>query len=110
MAESEWHKRLKNKDAGLTGDTEVSLPSGGRIDALTGSKIGVEIERGGNAGIQKSISNLIEALDTGVARKARLRVHQQDMEIAEREMKRQGLKGELTNLTGTVKKQVGKRK
>lgn len=108
--EGERHRRLKNKDAGVTGKPEVTLPSGGRLDALTGTRIAVEIERGGQAGIKKSVGNLKEALDTGIARKARLRVPHQNLDVAEKEMRRQGLGGQLTNLGGTTRINVPKKR
>ena len=110
MPESQSHRRYKNKAAGITGKTEVELPSGGRFDALSGTRIATEIERSGKPRIRKSVQSLKEALDTGVARKARLRVPQQDIDIGYDEMRRQGLGGELTNLTGTQKVHVPKRR
>ena len=110
MPESERHKRLKNKDAGVTGETEVSLPSGARLDALTGSGIAVEIERSGTRGIRKSVETLKEALNSGTAHNTRLRVPQKDMDSAIKEMERQGVKGQVTNLGGTQRKTVPKKK
>jgi len=110
MAESAWHRRLKNRDAGKTGDTEVPLPSGRIVDALSGTGIATEVERGGFTGIRKSVGSLKEAVDENIARKARLRVPDWDLELAYSEMRRQGLGGELTNLSGTTKVRVPKRR
>ena len=110
MPESEGHKRLKRRDAGKTGKTEVQLPSGAIIDALSGTRVASEIERGGPAGIRKSVESLGEALDTGIARKVRLRVPQPDIPAAVAEMRRQRIGGEVTNLGGTEKVHVPKRR
>ena len=110
MPESEWHERLKKKDAGKTGATEVQLPSGKVLDALSGTGIASEIERGGLPGIKKSVGTLGEALNTGTARKARLRVPQQDIQAAVEEMRRQRVGGDVTNLSGTEKRHVPKRR
>ena len=110
MPESKRHKQLKNQDAGVTGQTEVTLPSGARLDALTGGGIAVEIERSGSRGIQKSVETLKEAIRSGIADKARLRVPQQDMGRAIEEMQRQGVEGQVTNLGGTQRKAVAKTK
>lgn len=110
MAESPSHRRYKNKDAGTTGQTEVVLPTGQRLDALSPTGIATEIERSGAQGIKKSVATLKAALDQGIARKARLRVPQPDMAAAYKEMRRQRLGGDLTNLTGTEKRHVPKRR
>ena len=110
MPESRWHKHLKRKDAGSTGQTEVVLPSGSRLDALSPTKIATQIERGGEETIKKAISILKEAVDTGIARKARLRVLHEKLDFAYDEMRRQRLHGELTNVTSTYKTQVPRRR
>lgn len=110
MPEKSRHKHYKKIDARRTGETEYSLPSGGRLDVLTATDIAVEIERSGKLGIKKSVSSLREALDTGIARKVRLRVPQDDLDFAYDEMRRQRVGGELTNLSGTYKTRVPKRR
>ena len=110
MPEKPRHKQLKRKDAHKTGNTEYVLDSGARLDALSPTGIASEIERSGSAGIRKSVSSLKEALNTGIARKARLRVPQKDMDSARKEMRRQRVGGELTNLSGTNKTRVPKRR
>ncbi len=110
MPESPRHKYYKRKDAHKTGETESPLPSGAILDALSPTEIAVEIERGGKQGIKKSVASLKEAIDTGIARKARIRVPEEDIEIAYEEMRRQRLGGEITNLTGTKKVMVPKRR
>jgi hypothetical protein len=110
MPEKSRHKQLKRKDAHSTGQTEYTLPSGSRLDALSPTKIAVEIERSGPVGIRKSVGVLKEAVDTGVARKTRLRVPHQHLDLAYEEMRQQRLGGELTNLSGTYKTRVPKRR
>ncbi len=110
MPESRRHRQLKNKDAHTTGSTEYVLPSGNRLDALSPTGIAVEVERSGRAGIRKSVATLREAMDTGIARKARLRVPDWDLDFAHEEMRRQRLGGELTNLTSSTKVNVPKRR
>lgn len=108
MAESARHKSLKKRDAGRSGKTEVKLPSGRRIDAVTGRGTAVEIERSGTPGIKKSVGSLKEAVKSGVARNTRIRVPQKDMPEAIREMKKQGVRGQVTNLGGTRKVKIAK--
>jgi len=110
MPESRRHKQLKTRDARSTGWVEYVLPSGRRLDALSPTRIATEIERGGISGIRKSIRTLKEAVRTKIARKSRLRVPHKDLDIAYKEMRRQGLGGELTNLGGTVKIIVPRRR
>ena len=110
MPESRRHKQLKNKDAYATGTTEYVLPSGSRLDALSPTGIAIEVERSGQAGIRKSVATLREAMDSGIARKARLRVPDWDLDFAYEEMRRQRLGGELTNLSGRTKINVPKRR
>jgi len=110
MPESGRHRQLKNKDAHAGGLTEYVLPSGNRLDALSPTGIAVEIERSGQAGIRKSVSTLREAVNSGIARKARLRVPDGDLDVAYQEMRRQRVGGELTNLSGRAKIHVPKRR
>lgn len=86
MAESSRHRQLKNRDAHGTGKTEAVLASGIRLDALSPAKIATEVERSGSAGIKKSVNSCI-------ARKARLRVPNSNLDAAYQEMRRQRLGG-----------------
>lgn len=63
MPESRSHRTRKRKDAGLTGRTEVRLPSGTFLDALSGTGIATETERGGAPGIKKAVSRLEKTLE-----------------------------------------------
>lgn len=110
MTETISHRRRKRKDAGLTGQTEVKLPSGKFLDALSGTGIATEIERGGTPGIRTAVRRLGQAVRSGKARKARLRVPDGDLDTGFSEMRRQRVGGELTNLGGTRKLYVPKRR
>lgn len=110
MPESARHKQLKRKDAGKTGETEVVLPSGARLDALSPTGIAAQIERGGKEDIIKAVDVLKEAIEAGVARKVRLRVNQPRIDNGFEAMRRKGVGGELTNLGGTYKTHVPKKR
>ena len=108
MPEKGAHRKRRIRDAGKTGRSEYVLPSRRRLDAMSGTRIATEVERGGLPEIRKAISRLKEAVEVGEARKARLRVHHTQLEAAKAEMRRKRLGGELTNLGGTTKKRVPK--
>jgi len=110
MPEKSAHRKVKNRDAGKTGIREYVLPSRRRLDAMSSTGIATEVERGGRPAIRRAISRLKEAMDSGVARKARLRVQHAELTVAEQEMRRRHLGGEVTNLGGTTKKHVPKRR
>jgi len=110
MPESPSHRIRKRKDAGGLGITDYSLPSGRRLDAVSVTGIATEIERGGPTQIRKAVRRLKESLNSGDARKVRLRVHQSNLVVAYEEMRRQRVGGELTNLGGTTKTHVPKRR
>ena len=110
MPESPSHRSRKRKAAGALGTTEYSLPSGRKLDAISVTGIATEIERGGSAQIRKAVRRLKESLNSGDARKARLRVRESNLDVAYEEMRRQRVGGELTNLGGTTKTHVPKRR
>jgi hypothetical protein len=102
MAESQSHKRSKSKAAGKTGQTEVRLKGGRRLDAQTKTKA-IEIERSGNrAALTKAASRL------KVSHKSRkvLQVPQRDMAKAVEAMKKIGVKGTVKNISGTKRRSV----
>ena len=101
MAESRSHKRVKYKNAGPGGRTEVPLPSGRRLDALNRNGVATEVERQGISGIRKAVSRLKEAKKTRVASGAKLAVPQRDIGRAIREMIRQGVQGRVQNMSNT---------
>ena len=110
MPESVSHRSRKRKAAGGLGITEYPLPSGRKLDALSVTGIATEIERGGPTQIRKAVHRLKESLNSGDARKARLRVPESNLDATYEEMRRQRLGGELTNLGGTTKIYVPKRR
>ena len=110
MSESRHHKRYKYRDAGRTGDIEYELPSGKRLDVLTGADTAIEIERNGIKGIQKAVRRLNEAQRTGIAKKVILRVPEQDIDNAYYEMRRQRVGGIITNLSKSYREYVQKRR
>lgn len=110
MPESPSHRSRKRKAAGGLGITDYPLPSGRKLDAISVTGIGTEIERGGPAQIRKAVSRLKESLNSGDTRKARLRVRESNLDVAYEEMRRQRVGGELTNLGGTTKTHVPKRR
>lgn len=110
MPESVSHKSRKRKAAGGLGITDYPLPSGKKLDALSVTGIATEIERGGPGQIRKAVRRLKESLDSGEARKTRLRVPESNLGAAYDEMRRQRVGGELTNLGGTTKTYVPKRR
>jgi len=110
MTESRSHRARKRKDAGLTGRTEVQLPNGTFLDALSGTGIATETEHGGAPGIRRAVRRLGKAFGSGKARKVRLRVPDWDLDIGFDEMRRQRVGGELTNLGSTRKFHVPKRR
>jgi hypothetical protein len=110
MPESKGHKIRKNKAAGICGEVDYLLPSGRKLDALSTTGIGTEIERGSRPQIKKAVSRLKEAVNSGEARKVRLRVKHSELDTGYDEMRRQRVRGELTNLGGTTKIYVPKRR
>lgn len=110
MPESPRHKQLKKKDTHATGLTEYVLPSGSRLDALSPTGIAVEVKHSGQAGIRKSVAVLREVINSGIARKARLRVPDWDLDFAYKEMRHRRLGGELTNLSDRTKIHIPKRR
>ncbi len=59
---------------------------------------------------QKQAAGELASQNSGDARKARLRVHESNLDVAYEEMRRQRVGGELTNLGGTTKTHVPKRR
>ena len=101
MPESQSHKRVKNKMAGKKGNTEVKLRSGRRLDALSKTRVGTEVERQGPKGIRKAVSRLKEAKKTNVALGAKIMVPNKHMRQAGAEMRKQGVSGRVQNLSNS---------
>ena len=98
MPESRSHKRIKNKMAGPKGKTEVKLPSGRRMDALSKNRVGTEVERQGPKSIPIAVSRLKEATKSKVSSGSKLVVPNKDLQAARKEMRRQGVRGRVQNL------------
>jgi len=102
MAKGDRHRQLLKQEAGKTGQTEVPLPSGGRLDVLSRSGIGKEIELdSAPEKLLMAASRLKEAKDTGIAKKVVLKVPQPNMADAAKAMKVQQVRGLISNLKGS---------
>jgi hypothetical protein len=104
MAESKTHKGAKTKAAGKGGQTEVPLPGGRSLDALTGDgKKATEIERSGEPAKLQTAARRLKA---SKAPEKVLKVPQNDMEAAAAAMRAVGVSGDVTNLSGTKTRKV----
>ncbi len=101
MPESRSHKRIKNKMAGPKGKTEVKLPSGRRMDALGKNRVGIEVERQGPESISKAVSRLKEANKSNLSSGSKLVVPNKNLQVAGKEMRRQGVKGRVQNMSNS---------
>ena len=108
MAETNAHKRAKNKAAGSRGRTEVRLPGNQRLDALSqGGRRATEVERSGTrAGMNAAARRLRKS---GAAQKV-LQVPQKDMDAAARAMRNAGIGGTVKNMGNTKRRSVRRRK
>jgi len=104
MTESQGHKRAKNKAAGGKGQTEVPLPGGRSLDALTGDgKKATEIERSGDPAKLQMAARRLKA---SKAPERVLKVPQPDMDAAAAAMRAAGVSGNVTNLSDTKTRKV----
>ncbi len=104
MARSKSHKRAQRRAAGKHGYTEVPLPSGRFLDALTsGGGRATEVERSGK------YNRLLNAADrlreAGTPQKV-LVVPHNDIDLAVEAMREVGITGTVKNITGSKKKRV----
>lgn len=104
MSESQSHKRAKCKAAGASGNTEVALSRGRRLDAETRNKA-TEVER---SGINHSLEMAARRLKASGKKQMVLQVPQKDMEKAVEAMKSVGVGGTVKNMSGTKRKFVRK--
>ncbi len=102
MGESQRHKSLKTQAAGPGGKTEVSLPRGKRLDALSKRNVATEIERGGTT---KAINKAIDRLEEHNGPKV-LKVPQTDIPLAEKVAKEKRTHLTISNLSETKKTKV----
>jgi len=104
MAESESHKKAKEKAAGKSGQTEVLLPRKRRLDALTaGGGRAIEIERSGDIAKLEKAARRLGA--SGAPQKT-LKVPQGDLEAAVSAMHKAGVSGYVENLSGSKSRKV----
>lgn len=102
MAESKAHKEAKSKAAGQSGQTEVPLKGGGRLDAAT-ERRATEIERSDNQARLEQAAQRLQ--DSGKSQKV-LQVPQQNMSKAAAAMRAKGVKGSVKNMGGTKRRSV----
>lgn len=104
MAETRSHYRAKKRAAGRYGKTEVRLPGGRRLDALSrGGKRATEVERSGSP---TRLDAAARRLKASGARQKVLQVPQKDMPAATRAMRRAGATGTVKNMGGTKRQRV----
>ena len=108
MPEKPSHRRAKSKAAGPGGRTEVPLPGGKRLDALTqGGGRATEVERSGSA--QGLLAAARRLNQSGATQKV-LQVPQKDMDAAAQAMLKAGVSGTIKNMGGTKRRSVRRRK
>ena len=106
MAETPSHKRAKRKAAGKSGQTEVPISRGRRLDAATANRA-TEVERSGTTeGLRKAARRL---RDSGKPQHV-LQVPQKDMDKAAQAMRDVGASGTVKNMGGTKRRSVPKKK
>jgi hypothetical protein len=101
MPESAAHKRAKNKAAGASGKTEVPQKGGTKLDAQR-SDTAIEVERSGN------LAAAVSRLKKSPKPKKVLIVPQPQMPKARQAMRKGGLGGTVSNMSGTKKSRVPK--
>ena len=99
MSETRAHRRAKTRAAGSGGRTEVPLPRGQRLDALTkGKGRATEVERSGSATGLRAAAKRLKL--SGAPQKV-LQVPQKDMSAAAGALRRAGIAGTVKNMGGT---------
>ncbi len=100
------HKKAQAKAAGKGGKKEVPLRSGRRLDALSKAGKATEIERSDS---QKRIDQAARRLKTAKkqgARSAELKVKHGNLDKGTKAMRKAGIKGTVSNITGSKKRRV----
>jgi hypothetical protein len=105
MAEKQTHKEVKAKAAGPSGKTEVPIKGGRRLDAATGGRA-VEVETSGSVVRLCQAAQRLKASDR---KQHVLVVPQRDMPKAREAMTKVGVRGTVSNLSGTKRTQVAPR-
>ena len=103
MAETPIHKQVKNRAAGRHGQTEVPLPRGKRLDALSANGTATEVERNESP---KALDKAVRRLAAAPAKRHVLQVPQPNMPAAVDAMRRGKLHGTIKNLSGTKRRTV----
>ena len=103
MSETISHNKAKTKAAGRGGKTEVPLPGGGRLDALTSNGRATEVERSGDPTL---LEKAAMRLKRSGARQHVLQVPHKDMRTAAVAMRKTGVSGSVKNMSGTKRRSV----
>lgn len=98
MPESRGHKRGK----GSAARKEVPISRGRRLDAIRG-KYAIEVERSGSP---KKVDQALSRLRTQRNKSKILRVPQQDMNMAAKQVRRKRMNVAVTNLAKTKRKKA----
>ena len=108
MAETDAHRRAKNKAAGPSGKTEAPISGNMRLDALSaGGRRATEVERSGS---RSGLDAAADRLKKSEAPQKVLQVPQKDMSAAADAMRRTGVGGTVKNMGGTKRQSVRVRK
>lgn len=102
MAEKPTHKRVKTREAGKTGRTEVTVRGGGRLDAAT-QRRAIEVETSGSPARLRHATQKLKA--SGRPQHV-LVVPERDMPKAREAMRRARVSGTVRNLSGTKSQRV----
>lgn len=102
MAEKPTHRRVKAREAGKTGKTEVRVRGGGRLDAAT-QRRAIEVETSGSPA---RLKHAAEKLKVSGRRQHVLVVPERDMPKAGDAMRRARVTGTVKNLSGTKSRRV----
>jgi len=103
MTESSGHRRAKLRAAGIDGETELQLPHGRRLDAMTSNGRATEVERSGTA---QGLEAAAQRLRAANANQHVLQVPQKDMDAAASAMRKVGVHGTVKNMAGTRRRPV----
>lgn len=106
MPESKSHKAAKGKAAGKTGETEIPLAGGRRLDAGTRRRA-TEVER---SGLTDKLKDAAQRLKASAKPQKVLQVPQHNMGKAARALRDVGVSGTVKNMSGTKRRYVPKEK
>ncbi len=103
MTETPSHRRAKARAAGNGGQTEVPLPGGRRLDALSAHGRATEVERSGDPAALRGAARRLRDARAG---QRVLVVPQFDMPAAADAMRDVGVHGTVKNIKGNRRKPV----